>query len=114
MAETAPNSPDELAEPPAAPWLTMVTTLLVLLVFGALIFAVFDYYDKKLKPAATEGETELQKLRDSEREILDNFGYDAETKTYRIPIDRAMEDLIQEAKAKGELQTFPVQAKKKK
>jgi prolyl-tRNA editing enzyme YbaK/EbsC (Cys-tRNA(Pro) deacylase) len=110
-----PGAPAALPEPPGAPWVTMVTTLLVLFVFGGLVVAVFHYADRlAYKPAAaTTGEQQLRELRASEQELLTTTGYDAETKTYRVPIDRAMDELTREYTAAGELRSFPAAKKKK-
>jgi hypothetical protein len=109
MTETSLDEPDT----PRAPWATMVTTLLVLFLFGGALFALFEFGKAFQAPSAVENE-QLRELRSSEREILDNYGYDAETKTYRIPIDRAMRVLIDESKAKGEMSSFPAPSKPKK
>lgn len=114
MTEHSNNeTPTDLPPLPEAPWGTMLTTLALLFVFAALVFVVY-YSSERLEESVTvrTGEQQLQELRDSERAILNNYGYDAETKTHRIPIDRAMETLIEEAKSnKGEMKSFP--AKKK-
>lgn len=95
---------------PQAPWATMLTTLLLLFVFGATMFVIYHYsprFDESV--TAQTGEQQLQELRDSERVILDNYGYDPETNTHRMPINNAMDELIKEAKANGgEMKSFPV------
>ena len=62
-----------------------------------------------MQPVA--GEQQLQELRSQESEILDHYGWDPTTKTWRIPIDRAMSVLIEQGKAKGDMQSFPVAPK---
>jgi hypothetical protein len=93
----------------------MLTTLLLLFVFAGIVFVVYHYSGKLDESVtATTGEQQLQELRDSERAILNNYGYDPETNTHRIPIDRAMDALIEEAKAnKGEMKSFPAKKKEK-
>jgi hypothetical protein len=113
----SPNNemPNDLPPLPEAPWGTMLTTLALLFFFAALVFLVY-YSSGRLNDSVTAqtGEQQLQELRDSERAILNNYGYDAETSTHRIPIDRAMETLIDEAKAnKGEMTSFPAKKKEK-
>lgn len=111
-----PGTPPALPDPPAAPWATMVTTLLILFVFGALVVAVLRYGEGlDARPSAPPAdEHQLQELRAAEREILDNYGHDPQTQTYRIPVERAMGVLIDEAKPKGEMQSFPAKPKAKK
>jgi hypothetical protein len=114
MTEGPDNeTPNDLPPLPEAPWGTMLTTLALLFLFAALVFVVY-YSSGRLDESVTAqtGEQQLQELRDSERAILNNYGYDAETSTHRIPIEKAMEVLIEEAKAnKGEMKSFPVKKK---
>lgn len=113
MADQLQTPNNDLPPLPEAPWATMLTTLALLFLFAGLMTLVY-YSSDRLNESVTArtGEEELQTLRDSERAILNNHGYDPETGTHRIPIDRAMDILIEEAKAnKGEMQSFP--AKKK-
>jgi hypothetical protein len=114
MYEYDAVSQNDLPPLPEAPWGTMLTTLALLFLFAALVFVVY-YSSNRLDESVTArtGEQQLRELQDSERAILNNCGYDAETNTHRIPIDRAMDALIEEAKAnKGEMKSFP--AKKTK
>ena len=99
----------EMPEPPRIPWVTMLTAVLILFVFAGLIAVVMVV--GTVPSTAVSGEQQLQELRARERDLLDNYGYDPQTKTFRIPIERAMNILGDEGRTKGELQTFP--AKKK-
>lgn len=92
----------------------MLATLLHLFVFAGFVFVIYHYsprFDESV--TAQTGEQRLQELRDSERAILDNYGYDPETKTRRMPINNAMDELIKEANANGgEMKSFPAKSKK--
>jgi hypothetical protein len=98
---------DELPPLPRVPWVTMVVALVILFFFAALVVGVLDYAKNLGAPAAASGEQQLKELRAQERDILDNPGYDPATKTWRIPIDQAMNVLIEEGKSKGEMRSFP-------
>ncbi len=114
MNDTNTDTPSDLPPLPEAPWGTMLTTLALLFLFAALVFVVY-YSSSRLDESVTArtGEQQLQELRDSERAILNNYGYDAETNTRRIPIEKAMEMLIEEAKAnKGEMKSFPAKPRR--
>lgn len=110
-----PGAPGALPEPAGTPWVTMIATLLILFVFGGLVVFLYEYASSMTasqQPAS--GEQQLQELRTQERAILDHDGYDPATKTWRIPIDRAMTVLIQEGKTNGDIKSFPVPVKEKK
>ena len=112
MIENA-TDPTELPPLPRPPWATMLTALAILFVFaGMLIFVLRSSENLDTSSSSPSGAKELEELRTQEREILNGSGYDSATKTWRIPIDQAMQTLIDEGKAKGEMQSFP--AKKKK
>jgi hypothetical protein len=114
MNEFDTNTANDLPPLPQAPWGTMLTTLALLFLFAALVFAVY-YASGRLDESVTAqtGEQQLQELRDSERAILNNYGYDAETNAHRIPIDRAIDILIEEAKVnKGEMKSFPAKPRR--
>jgi len=110
MADQAtPTNDIELPPLPRAPWATMLTALLILFFFAASVLVVLEY-SKDIGPHtadAATAEQHLQELRAAEKERLENYGYDAQTKTFSIPIERAMTILIEEGKAKGEMQSFP-------
>jgi hypothetical protein len=101
------NVPDELPPLPRVPWVTMLTALIILFVFAGLVALVLQYAKNVGETPAASGEQQLQELRARERDILDNFGYDQTTKTWRIPIDQAMGILIEEGKTKGDMRSFP-------
>ena len=90
----------------------MLTAAVILLVFGGLVALVLAFADNVWDTRTTAtGEQQLQELRTQESEILDNYGWDEATKTWRIPIEKAMNVLIEQGKAKGEMQSFPIAAK---
>jgi hypothetical protein len=103
--------PDELPPLPRLPWVTMLTALIILFVFGGLVALVLEYAKPTGETPAAAGEQQLQELRARERDILDNTGYDQTTKTWRIPIDQAMSVLIEEGKTTGDMRSFPVAPK---
>ncbi len=109
--DTETSIPDELPALPPLPWVTMLTALIILFVFGALVVVILEYAKNTGEPPAAAGEQQLQELRAREREILDNYGYDQATKSWRIPIEQAMSVLIEEGKTKGDMQSFPVAPK---
>jgi hypothetical protein len=112
MAEND-DIPQELPPLPRAPWATMLTALVFLFVFAGLVMIVLrssENLDVSAPPQS--GAKELEELRAQENEILNNRGYDPATKSWRMPIDQAMQVLIDEGKAKGEMQSFPVKGKK--
>jgi hypothetical protein len=113
MTENAnANIPDQLPPLPRAPFATMLATLVVLLVFGGLVGWVLTKADNlREKHTTATGEQQLQELRAGESEILDHYGWDPATKTWRIPIEKAMTVLVEQGKAKGEMQAFPVAPK---
>jgi hypothetical protein len=98
---------DELPPLPRLPWVTMLTALIILFVFGGLVALVLEYSKNTGESPAAAGEQQLQELRARERAILDNYGYDQATKTWHIPIDQAMSVLVEEGKTKGDMQSFP-------
>jgi hypothetical protein len=107
--ESNSNTVGQLPPLPGIPWATVIAAVVVLGVFGGLIVAVLEYSkgDRARNASALPGEQSLQELRASEMERLESYGYDPQAKTFSIPIDRAMSILIEEGKAKGELQSFP-------
>jgi len=116
MADNASfTAENELPPLPGIPWLTMFTALLVLFVFAGLVAVVLDY-SKEIggkTSTALSGEQQLQELRAAEKDRLETSGYDPQTKAINIPIERAMNILIDEAKTKGEMQSFPAAPKEK-
>lgn len=116
MADTTETTETpELPPLPAAPWGTMLTALIILFVFVGLVMVVLHYADNMgATPTSTSGEQQLQELRAAEREILTSYGYDTQAKSYRIPVERAIEELLTEAKdGKGRLKSFPASPKAK-
>jgi len=106
------NVPDELPLLPGAPWATMLTALVILLVFSGLLALVMTFADNvREKRTTASGEQQLQELRTQESEILDNYGWDPTAKTWRIPVEQAMSILVEQGKAKGEMQSFPAAPK---
>jgi hypothetical protein len=105
----------ELPPLPKAPWVTMLTALLILFFFAAMVVVVLHYAENiGAAPASASGENQLKELRASESETLNSHGYDPQTKSYRIPIDRAINALIDEANGNGgQLKSFPAAPKKK-
>jgi len=103
-----PGAPGALPEPPGAPWVTIITSVLIFFVFGGLV-VFFVEYSKSLEAGSNpvSGEQQLQELRAQQRDVLDNYGHDANAKTWRIPVDRAMNVLVEEGRTKGEMTTFP-------
>ena len=112
MIENAADT-TELPPLPRAPWATMLTALVILFIFAGMVMVVLRS-SESLDPSssAPTGVKDLEELRTQEREILNSHGYDPATKTRRMPIDEAMQTLIDEGKAKGEMQSFPTKAKK--
>jgi hypothetical protein len=106
--ETNPNDAPELPAYPGAPWATMATALAILFVFAGLVVIVL-YYSRNMgdTPVVESGEQQLKELRAQQRDILDNYGYDQATKSWRIPIDQAMAVLVEEGKSKGDMYSFP-------
>jgi len=109
---STPGAPGALPEPPGAPWVTIITSMLIFFVFGGMV-VFFVEYSKTLDggPTSASGEQQLQELRAQQRDVLDNYGYDPATKTWRVPVDRAMSVLIEEGKTKGEMASFPTPKK---
>src|SRR5580704_9156643 len=102
---------NELPPVPPLPWVTMLTALIILFVFGGLVVLILEYAKNTGETPAVAGEQQLQELRARERDILDNYGYDQATKTWHIPIDQAMNVLIEEGKTTGDMRSFPVAPK---
>lgn len=112
MSEQAnPYTTGEMPPLPKVPWATMITSVLILVVFAGLVAVVLMVGN--VPSNAPSGVNQLQELRVRERDILDNYAYDPQTKAFSIPIDRAMTILADEGKAKGELQSFPAKPKAK-
>ncbi len=103
-----------MPEPPAFPWVTMVSALLVVGVFAGLVIFLLQYADA-LKPGtnSSPGDQQLRELRLQERQLLETSGYDEQSKSCRIPIDQAMSVLIEEGNKQGNLKSFPAPASKK-
>jgi hypothetical protein len=89
-----PNEPESTP----VPFLTLVSTLGILLVFGfACILIYKGLATIESKSDVLTGEEKLEKLKDEQSKWLRTEGYDTTTKSNRIPIDQAMEYLIGEA-----------------
>lgn len=112
MIENATDT-TELPPLPSPPWATMLTALAILFVFAGMVAIVLRSSENIPATFSTPpGAKDLEELRMQEREILNSSGFDPATKTWRMPIDDAMQVLIDEGKAKGEMRSFP--AKKNK
>ncbi len=109
------NAPvsDELPPPVSAPWATMATVLAVLFVFGVLVALIMAKGNDLRDPSAgVAGAQQLSDLRAQEREILENCHYSSESDSWQIPIEAAMNALIEEGKTGGRMQSFPARPKK--
>jgi hypothetical protein len=109
-----PPSDIDLLPPQATPWATMLSALAILFVFGGLIVLVMECSkDTGAPEAALTGEEQLRELRAAEKARLESEGYDPSTGTNHIPIERAMDILIEEGNAKGQMTSFPAAPKSK-
>jgi len=108
MNLTEPPVIDDLPPIPGFPWATAVTALLILFFFFGLVVVVMKITNEVVQtPDGGSAEKRLEELRAQQKDILNNYGYDAGSKAWRIPIDQSMSVLAEEGKAKGELQSFP-------
>lgn len=107
---------DELPPVQRPPWATMATALAVLFVFAILVVLIMAKGKDLSDPSAgVAGASQLSDLRAQEREILENYRYNPETDSWQIPIDQAMNALIDEAKSNnGALKTFPTRPREDK
>ncbi|MBG91198.1 MAG: hypothetical protein CL521_05215 [Actinobacteria bacterium] len=86
---------------PHGPTISLSLLVTAFLVFGTMIFAIF-YYKAELSMSLTKKEaillsTPLDKLRDYEAAELNALRYqDADRTLVKVPIDFAMQDIVDE------------------
>jgi hypothetical protein len=95
-----PESPADLEEA-AMPFLTLVSSLLVLLIFGIAGLAIYRQLERERELAApVPAEEALRLMRDNQEKRLSTAGYDRTTNSTYIPITTAMERLAESKGAK--------------
>lgn len=95
-----PDYPADLEEA-AMPFLTLVSSLIVLLIFAAAGVAIYYQIEKERSLSATAPpEESLRLLRENQEARLSSTGYDESTKSSYIPITTAIERLAREKGAK--------------
>lgn len=93
-----PESPADLEEA-TMPFMTLVSSLLVLLVFAIAGVAIYHRLERERELAApVPAEEALRLMRDNQEKRLSSSGYDRTTNTSYIPVTTAMERL---ARSKG-------------
>jgi len=99
---------DSSPERSGIPWGTIASTLVLLFLFVGLL-AIMMNAMRHIEPGedSQAGEKQLQEVRAFNKDVLTSEGYDPQTKTYRVPVTRAMEAIAQ-AGAAGKPPYLPV------
>jgi hypothetical protein len=85
----------------AMPVVTMIGAVLVFFLFVLLVVIMFGITKRFYTPVdeSADRQKQMKELREADRAILTSYG--KSDKGYRVPIDRAMQLVIDESKADG-------------
>jgi hypothetical protein len=111
MTETKSELAPEIMDPPF-PVVTILTTLAILFVFVGLVGLIY-YYSNNLDataPVVITGEQKLAELVGSQNDQLNNYGYDKQLNSVRIPVAISVERMIEAGRSTGKL-PFPMKPK---
>ncbi len=95
-------------QPRQIPYLSMLLTVLLLLLFAVFFLTAEGWLGTSSDDAALkEGEQKLRELQNQDAQELTTYGKTNQAGRYRIPIDRAIERMVEDARSKGHL-SYPL------